>query len=222
MPTGISPNYYSFIQYLKRHKQKFAFLQLTGRMEDMLVKEFAHHIWKESGKSRYPMTNVGNKGEQKFDIIVLRGALKEKKGESESSCEVCTLIEAKYLQRRHRAWEFNANDETKASLKELHRQLKKFKQPKHYDFPVSLQARKRDVYGLVIASYVAAERDDQPRGTSEKELFFTDIKNQATGLGFRYLDLPSPDLNKVYDDVEVNLLGGKRYSSLRVGLWKLK
>lgn len=126
-------------------------------MEDMLVKEFAYHIWHESQGNRYPLTNVGNKGEQKFDIVILRGRLGEKKKESESSCEVCTLVEAKYVQRRHRAFEGNANDETMGALKSLGHQLGKFKSGRHYGFPVKLQARKRDVYGLVIASNVASE-----------------------------------------------------------------
>ena len=144
MRRGISSTYYSFIQYLKNHKRRFAFLQLAGRMEDMLVKEFAYHIWRQSQGSRYPMTNVGKKGEQKFDIVVLRGKIGDTKEESQSSCEVCALVEAKYLQRRHRAWEGNANDETKGSLDGLRDQLGKFNSDKQYGFKVELQARNND------------------------------------------------------------------------------
>jgi hypothetical protein len=222
MRRGISSTYYSFIQYVRKNKRKFAFLQLAGRMEDMLVKEFAYHVWRESRGSRYPMTNVGNKGEQKFDIVVLRGTLGEKKGESESSCEVCALVEAKYLQRRHRAWEFNANDETRTSLKGLERQLGRFKSNNHYGFPVKLQARTRDVYGLVIASYVSPKPSGAVPHKDEKERFFGDILEDAGRMGFRYLDHPKPYLDKVYDDIEVRLLKGSRYCSLRVGLWKLE
>lgn len=219
MPRGITPTYYSFIKYVRKNSLKFAFLQLAGRMEDMLVKEFAYHIWHESQGSRYPMANVGTKGEQKFDIVVLRGRLGERKKESESSCEVCTLVEAKYLQRRHRAFEGNANDETKTSLKGLRHQLGKFKPDKHYGFPVELQARNRDVYGLVIASYVATGPNGGSKHTSEKEGFFGGVLQDAKG--FRYLDFPYPRFDKIYDDVEVTLLKGKRYCSLRAGLWKL-
>lgn len=219
MPRGISRTYYSFREYIKKNSEKFAFLQLAGRMEDMLVKEFAYHIWRESKGNRYPMTNAGNKGERKFDIVILRGRLGESKKESQLSCEVCTLVEAKYVQRRHRAFEGNANDETKGSLKSLWHQLGKFKSDSQYGFPVKLQARKRDVYGLVIASYVAPERSGGARRISEKERFFDGVKRDAKG--FRYLDFPNPTLDKVYDDVPVTLLKGKRYCSLRVGLWKL-
>jgi hypothetical protein len=216
---GISPTYYSFLMYVRKNSLKFAFLQLAGRMEDMLVKEFAYHIWHGSQGSRYPMTNVGNKGEQKFDIAVLRGRLREKKKDSESSCKVCTLVEAKYVQRRHRAWEFSANDETRSSLKGLQRQLGEFKSDKQYGFPVQLQARNSDIYGLVIASHVATEPSRGPKRTSEKEDFFGDVLQSAKE--FRYLDFPNARFDKVYDDVEVTLLNGKRYCSLRAGLWKL-
>ncbi len=219
MRRGISPTYYSFLKYVRKNSLKFAFLQLAGRMEDMLVKEFAYHIWHESHGSRYPMTNVGNKGEQKFDIVVLRGTLGKTKKDSEASCEVCTLVEAKYVQRRHRAWEFNANDETKSSLKGLQRQLGKFKSDNHYGFRVKLQARNSDIYGLVIASHVAIETSRGPSRTSEKERFFGGVLQGAKD--FRYLDLPKARFDKVYDDVDVTLLNGKRYCSLRVGLWKL-
>lgn len=90
------------------------------------------------------MTNVGKKGEQKFDIVVLRGKIGDTKEESQSSCEVCALVEAKYLQRRHRAWEGNANDETKGSLDGLRDQLGKFNSDKQYGFKVELQARNND------------------------------------------------------------------------------
>ena len=221
MPRGISPSYYSFREYIRKNSKKFAFLQLAGRMEDMLVKEFAYHIWHESKGNRYPMTNVGKKGEQKFDIVILRGRLGESKKESQSSCEVCTLVEAKYVQRRHKAFEGNANDETKGSLESLRSQLGEFKSDMQFGFRVKLQARNRDIYGLVIASYVATKRCEASTRASEKESFFTGVLQRAKGLGFRYLDFPYPTFDKVYDDVEVTVLKGKRVCSLRVGLWKL-
>jgi hypothetical protein len=190
-------------------------------MEDMLVKEFAYHIWGESRGSRFPMTNVGNRGEQRFDIAVLRGRVGETKEESESSCKLCTLVEAKYLQRRHRAWEFNANDETRTSLKALRHQLRKFKSHKHYGFDVRLQAHNREVYGLIIASYVATSPSVGPKRASEREAFFDGILQDAEAKGFRYVDHPQPYFDNVYDDVEVALLKGKRYCSLRAGLWRL-
>jgi len=219
MKRGVTTIYYSFIRYLKRNRSKFAFLQVAGRMEDVLVKEFAYHIWRESKGSRYPMTNVGNEQEQKFDIVILRGRLGETKEKSESSCEICSLIEAKYLQRRHRAWEFNANDETRPSLKGLRRQLGEFRSGKHYGFRVKLQARNRDVYGLVMASYVSPRPNGGPKRESEKEGLFKDALNSASG--FRYHDLPTPRFDRVYDDIKVSLLEGKRYCTLRAGLWKL-
>ncbi len=219
MRRGITPTYYSFLRHLRRNRSKFAFLQLAGRMEDMLVKEFAFHIWHESKGSRFPMTNAGNKGEQKFDIVVLRGSLHESKEESKSSCEVCTLVEAKYLQRRHRAFEFNANDETRNSLKGLRRQLGQFNRDTQYGFAVNLQARKRDVYGLVFASFVSPRPNGGMKRGSEKEVFFKGVLDHAKG--FRYIDLPDPRFDKIYDDVPVGLLKAKRYCSLRAGLWKL-
>ena len=221
MPRGISTTYYSFREDIRENSLKFAFLQLAGRMEDLLVKEFAYHIWHESEGNRYPMTNAGNKGEQKFDIVILRGSLGKTKKESQSLCEVCTLVEAKYVQRRHRAFEGNANDETKGSLESLRQQLGKFNADRQYGFQVKLHARKSDVYGLVIASYVATKSSGEAESTGKKERFFKGVKEDAKGLGFRYLDFPYPRFDKVYDDVEVALLKGRRFCSLRMGLWKL-
>jgi hypothetical protein len=216
---GIGSTYYSFIQYLKKNRQKFAFLQLTGRMEDMLVKEFAYHIWRQSKGSWYPMTNVGKKDDrQKFDIAILRGTIGDTREESERSCKICGLVEAKYLQRRHRAWEGNANDETKGSLDGLRDQLGKFNSDRQYGFKVELQARNNDIYGLVIASYVSPTPDGIVRHKGDKKEFFGRIQEDAR---FRYLDMPKPYLNKVYDDVRIRLLKGERYCSLRAGLWKL-
>jgi len=217
MTSGIISNYYSLLKHLKKEQEKFAFLQLAGRMGDMLVKEFAYRIWLESRGSRFPVTNAANRGEQKFDIVVLRGRLRGTKGDS--NCEVCALIEAKYLQRRHRAWEFNANDETRASLEGLRRQLGKFNSNRHYGFPVKLQARSKQIYGLVIASYVSAVPSTESNGGREKEEFFKHARQAAKG--FRYLDKPDPLFDRIYDDVEVSLMGGKRYCTLRAGLWRM-
>jgi hypothetical protein len=41
-----------FIRYLKGNRSKLALLQLIGRMEDMLVKEFVYHIWYKSQGNR--------------------------------------------------------------------------------------------------------------------------------------------------------------------------
>jgi hypothetical protein len=71
---------------------------------------------------------------------------------------------------------------------------------------------------LVIASHVSPRPDGTARHRGDKKDFFGRIQEDAR---FRYLDRPRPYLDKVYDDVEVGILKGKRYCSLRVGLWKL-
>lgn len=208
MKTGITSFFYSFLGHIKKEKRKFAILQLVGRMEDYLVKEFIYHIYRESGGNRFALTNTGSKGEQKFDIAILSGYLKKP--------SITGLIEAKYLRNWHRAWRSDATDETTTVLKSLRKQLGFFSIKQQGNFRVKLASRSKDIYGLVFASYVCAKKDRKA-----KESFFKSQLENPVAQTFRYHDLRKAYFRSVYDDVRITVLGGVRYASLRVGLWKL-
>lgn len=208
MKTGITSFFYSFLGHIKKEKRKFAFLQLVGRLEDYLVKEFIYHIYRESAGNRFALTNTGSKGEQKFDIAILSGYLEKP--------SIIGFIEAKYLRNWHRAWSSDATDETTTVLKSLAKQLGSFVLQGHGNFPVKLASRSKDIYGLIFASYVCDKKDRKA-----KESFFKSQLGNHMAQTFRYHDLRKAYFRSVYDDVRITILGGVRYASLRVGLWKL-
>ncbi len=83
MPTRSLLNIYdSYIKKLRTMRRELAMLQLTGKLEDRLAKEFASCVYRSSGRSLVALSNVGKKGEQKVDLAVLEGdfsrALSEK------------------------------------------------------------------------------------------------------------------------------------------------
>ena len=211
MATGVSTTYYTLLKQLGKEQRKFAFLQLVGRLEDILVKEFVFHIYDSSGGSRFALTNVGLLGERKIDIAVLSGHLDPK-----SKCTIKALVEARYLRNWHRAWDENAGDETATTLGSLARQIRRFDRAKHGGFDVVLSSRNREIYGLVFASFVSKQAADP-----SKEHFYGEIlKSRAAG-NFRYYDLDRPYLrDTAYDDVKVEVLGSARFCTLGAGLWR--
>jgi hypothetical protein len=208
--TGVTTLFHSFVKHLEKEKDKFSLLQLTGRLEDCLLHEFIYHVHQRSNGARLAITNVGNRGQQVIDIAILSGNL-------DGELQIEALIEGKYFRNRHRAWSNNAADETLPNLRKLWEQLGKVK-ANHGGFPVKLRARSHSIYGLVFASCVVdKENEDQ----NEKESFFKKQIEKASQFA-RYYDLQKPYFDRVYDDVEVNILGGTRLVSLRAGLWRKK
>lgn len=208
MKTGVTSCFGSFLRHITRDKRKFAFLQLVGRMEEFLVKEFIYHIYCDSKGSRFGLTNIGNKKEKKIDIAILSGNLE--------SPTIVGFVEAKYLRNWHRAWPSDASDETSAALKSLADQLGPLKRRAYGNFEVKLASRSKDIYGLVFASYVSKNRDVEP-----KEAFFKGQLEKEAARKFRYHDLRKPYFRPIYDDVKTEVLAGARFCSLRAGLWKL-
>ncbi len=200
---GITHLYYSFLKYLVKQKEKIAFLQLTGRIEDFLVKEFIYFVHK---KGQFAITNVGNKGQQKVDICLLKGNM--------ASPKIYGMIEAKYVRNIHRAWASNATDEVVTTLKELKKQLHAFENPRHGSFSVNLVSKSRNIYGMVFASY-ARKKEETDMGHN----FYKAILDKATG-NFRYHDLPKPYFRPIFDNVKVKIFNSTFYVTLKCGLWK--
>lgn len=199
---GVTTLYYSYLKYLSKERKKIALLQLTGRIEDYLVREF---IWHAHTKHNFGVANIGSKNQQKIDICLLKGKL--------DNPTIYCMVEAKYFRNKHRLWD-NATDEIGYTLKDLNRQLHYFNYSKHGNMEVGLISKSHSIYGLVFASYVNNKKDK-----SKKDKFYKDIKNAACKY-FKYHDLPNPGFRKVFDDVKVRVLNTDFYVTLKGGLWK--
>jgi len=202
---SILVTYYQFLRHLGKHKKKISYLQLTGRIEDYLVKEFicfAHE------KKIFAISNYGKKNQQQVDICLLKGTLRDPK--------IYGMIEAKYLRNVHRAWSGNATDEIVPALRSLKRQLHIFKRSKHGRLGVNLIAHSDNIYGLVFASYVSRKKDE-----IKKKGYYDSILEKAER-DFRYHDLPKPYFRPVYDDVKIKALDATFFVTLKCGLWKRK
>jgi len=206
---GVTQLYYGYVVHLGSRKEFIAPLQLTGRLEEFLVHEFIGYSYAASGKELLGLSNLGNRSEQKYDIAFV-------KGKSPQSKVIVGLVEAKYLGNAHRLDGIDtAKDEVATTLKDLRRQLHRVGEASHAGIPVRLKSRNKEVYGLVFVSYTKPM--SEPDG---KEAFYTFVKRRAQERGFRFLDYETPQLNSVYEDVNVEVLG-KIYSvSLRAGLWR--
>lgn len=205
---GITTLFYSFLKYLNKQSEKVAVLQLTGKIEDFLVKEFVYFVYKSSKGKNFALVNIGKKNQQKIDICLIR--------RKENNAEIYGMIEAKYFRNRHRFWPSNAKDEITTTLKDLNKQLHSFKQSYHGQFNVNLIAKTNNIYGLVFASYVSENKNE-----NEKNEFYQTILNKASKY-FRYHDLEKPYFRPVFNDIEIRILDSSFYVTLKVGLWKNK
>lgn len=215
MPTkGILKIYDSYKDKLRKKRAELAVLQLTGKLEDRLTKEFASSIYSESAGALIALSNVGKRGEQKIDLAVLQGDLS--KDINQENPKILAFIEAKYLRNAHKLCMGNAQDELAGALKDLKRQLWCFDKTTQGGFRVKLSGGRKDIYGLVFASYVRP--DDK---VNEEHAFLKRIRRLADNFKFTFNDFPSyPWLQCVYKDEPVSVLKRKFRVSLRVGLWR--
>jgi len=204
----------SFLRYLRTIsvRRRIAPLQLAGRIEDYLVKEFMQFVFHESKGSRFCETNFGLRSEQRIDIVFVRGG----PGREEV---VEALIEAKYLRNRgHRSGtDHDKHDEILSTLADLRKQLRLRPGPQHRKRRVKIRARTVRVYGLVFASY--ARKAVEP---DRKKEFFAKVLKVANELTLQYHDLPKPYFHSAYEDQVVTVFGEKWKVTLRGGLWRPK
>jgi hypothetical protein len=212
----------SFRTELRQSRRQYAPLQLTGRIEDYLVKDFVLHIFGRTRGEWFPLVNLGISGEQKVDIAILEGDLSEctiDTSEEEIRRRACVraLIEAKYLRNTHRICLGGAKDETTQTLKSLAKQAHPYKKKTHGRFRVRLNRNTGNIYGLVFASFVSFPATDRAR---EKD-FYRDVSEKAQKLRLRYFDLPGKAwLKECYSQEPVKTLGTTFHVSLRAGLWR--
>ncbi|MCH7500284.1 MAG: hypothetical protein IH886_09785 [Nitrospinae bacterium] len=204
--TGVTPLYYSFLEKIKSEREKFAYLQLIGRIEDYLVKEFIYHIFIKSKGTRYAYPNVGNKGERKYDIAIMNDI---------NNPKITALIEAKYFRNKHRISDNDASDENTTTLRDLSSQMGKFNKPKHSYYSVKLIGHNKEIYGLVFASFVSLEENDKKLNS-----FFNKILTKASEFKLIYHDHKHPYLNKVYEKTLIKVCGKDVFCTLKAGLWR--
>jgi len=125
-------------------------------------------------------------------------------------------VEVKYLRNLHRVGPGSAEDEIRATLRDLHRQLRQFDKGEHAGYKVDLRGRRKDIYGMVFASYV----HDEGRENEHRD-FVKCINHCGLDLGLQYHDLPCPALREAYSDQRVVILRREMKASLYVGLWRL-
>jgi len=197
-----------FVKHLEKNKSKIAFLQLTGKMEDYLVKEYIYFICQDN--SYFVYSNYGKKGELRRDICLLQ--------RMKDGIFIRAFIEAKYLRNIHRdRVDYNAKDEIKSVMKSLKKQLEKYPNEKrHGEFVVKLKSKKRYVYGLVFASYVAKTKKEKK--DMDKD-FFNKIRSDSKNLKFKNHDSVSAALTSVYENEYVKRFGEVFYVTLKIGLW---
>lgn len=96
MRLGVTQLFYGFRGYLARPsvRRRVAAVQLTGRVEDYLVKEFVYYVAAETRGRRFCEVNSGRHGQQKVDIVLLK-----LRGGNEISE---AFVEAKFVRNRHR------------------------------------------------------------------------------------------------------------------------
>ena len=210
--TEFSETYNRFLLHLSNKSGSIAPLQLTGLLEGYLVHEFIADVYKETSGEILGITNLGNKGEQKYDIAFI-------KNNSIGRREIVGAFEAKYITNAHKLREQeDAIDNIGKTLKSLSKQLKSVITPVHGGYPVVPEAVGDKLYGLVFASC----RKASPGNRSKSIFFDQQILGRAKKMGFTSYgsNEDEPIFNDVYEDIEVSAVGYRYYLTLKVGLWQ--
>jgi hypothetical protein len=217
--NGLIPLYSKFIRALRINRKEIARLQALGRLEEYFTKRFALTIYRESQFTILPLTNLGDRDEPKIDVVLLEGDLSKsvlKQGAYKKDARVRGFIELKYLRNRHRIGS-RAEDEITTVLKDLKRQLSVVcNMPKHAGYRVALRSRRKDIYGVVFASYLRAS--DEEDGEAQ---FTQRILKCARDQGFWWHDYERPYLRPIYTAEKIMILNRQFYASLYHGIWRL-
>lgn len=105
---GIDKLYNAFKLSLKVHRRKAAPLQVVSKLEEYLTKEFCSVIFLKSNMVILPLTNTGQRADnKKIDMALLEGDLSEALDRRTAKSHrdklvIRAFIEVKYLRNRHR------------------------------------------------------------------------------------------------------------------------
>jgi hypothetical protein len=203
-------------------------LQVVSKLEEFLTKEFCSVILKKSGNSVLPLTGAGNRSDgRRIDLALVQGNL-SRAVDTQSmkvvrqKMKVRAFIELKYLRNKHRFGFGNASDEIESTLKDLRKQIGTFRKSSYGDYGVKLRARTKDIYGVVVVSYVrrADLRIDKQASRDDREVFLETILASARKNKLRFYDLTYPRLEAIYIDRPVQVLKARFMISLYAGLWR--
>lgn len=185
-------------------------LELSGRIEDYLVREFMQYVFLRSCGLMFCEFNLGSRGEQKVDISILS---RDTRGEE---C-IRAFLEAKYLQNRGRRWAGirEKYDEIRGTLARLAEQLDMRPKETHGGATVRLRSRSTQVYGLIFVGYT--RRDTEP---DESRPFIRRILRVASEHALRSHDHARPYLAPAFLDRAVVVLEQSWRCSLWIGLWR--
>jgi len=203
---SLKSTFTSFLKYLNQEKEKIAYLQLIGKLEEYFVKEYCYYIFLNSNGKEFPVINIGSKKEkeQEIDICILTG-------KNLDDPEIEFMIEAKYFRNKHR-YRYNATDEITTTMKSLNSQMHDYNVETHGRFKVSPSVKK--VFGLVFASYI-----DEEKNTQEKENYYQRILKTAKE-NLNNLNVLDNMFEDIYDDIEVKPIDKTFFVTLKAGLWE--
>jgi len=200
-----------FIKELKRQEEKIAYLQLIGKEEDYLVKEFCYVLFEKSNGEYFAITNMGDQGENKIDICVIKG----EDLDNLDTLKIIELIEAKYFRNKHEFRTHLGDDDISSPMKELNKQMSVIDKNKNTHGWLKLNPGLRKMNGLVFVSYVSPEINDE-----NKEKYYNKVIKKARDCLVN-VNHEKLSLKSVFDDFKIKLANKNRYVSLRVGLWVL-
>jgi hypothetical protein len=220
---GIGKLYSEFKHSLARDRKVIAPLQIVSRLEEYLTKRFCSVVLTASEMTILPLTSPGQRVDgRKIDMALLEGDLSralDKKAAKlhRDELSIRAFVEVKYLRNRHRFGFGDATDEIRPTLQNLQDQLGTFDLARYAGYSVSLRGHRRDIYGLVLASCVRRDHEED-RNT----VYIRKVNHCARQHQLSYYDLNYPQLDPAYENQPVTILGGHFRASLYTGLWRLR
>ena len=198
-----------FLEFLNENRERIAYLQLPGKLEDFLVKEFCYFIYTKSKGMYVTVVNMGNtkKKEKRIDICVITG-----QDLNLEHIEILGLIEVKYFRNWHRFLPLDAKDNILKIMKDFNKQIYSVDKNTHGWFEVNSSVKR--VNAIAFASFVSYEKND-----NKKEDYYLRILNVAKKV-FANNIISKFSFQKVYEDTELTLFNKKIYITLRAGLWE--
>ncbi len=198
-----------FLKYLNENRERIAYLQLPGKLEDFLVKEFCYFIYTKSKGMYATVVNMGKKKkeEKRIDICIITG-----QDLNLEHIEILELIEVKYFRNWHRFLPLDAKDNILKLMKGFNKQIYSVDKNTHGWFKVNSNVNR--VNAIAFASFVSYEKND-----NKKEDYYSRILNIARKVFANNIILKF-SFQKVYEDSELTLFNKKIYITLRAGLWE--
>ena len=204
--AGIIRLYESFRESLKENQDEIAVLLMSGLIENYFLYKFASHVH-ETDPNLLVITNCGLKKQQKIDAAIAKGNY------------IKALIEFKHLPNLSRSIYKKSQYDISGPLNKLSEQVrlvsKKRKTGGYHK--LRLWSKNRYVYGLVIASYVRPEEEEDKAEVHYKKI---EAYRPKKAKYLKYYDGWVPKLDKEnLVDTSVNALGTEYKVTLRTGIW---